>query len=862
MDQVSESLSKLRDLDVSVFSVPSETSTRDKETLLVLQNIIRHYKSDYIYLEIGSHLGGTLVPHLIDPLCRHVYSVDKRPLSVLDERGVYFDYPDNSTHRMLDTLRQHVPPSAFCKLQTFDADISDVSKNQLQMESDLIFIDAEHTNVAVFRDFLNSTKFASQSFMAVFHDSHLLIDGIHNIETFLQHIGIPFKSYFLPDVVYAVAIRDLTHIVDEALQRISIDTKKFIERSRLLLWEDISNNMAVAKRGEIGHRTSVGSLNFVKRESGTRHLEEAVVARRAAPEEHMPGSAHAKNNLSETISPAVAFAPGGYEATAGAVFGLAVANQGFVQGLVRHGGLGTLHGYLLQAGLDTQLEQFARDLGATLPVRVIQPHRLDQLAELGVLHLGDPRLANAARRRSFVGHRAYALTGITHTLADMGGRLADLVAAPVQPWDALVCTSRAVLAVVEEALRAEEVSLAERLGAKCFPRPLLPVIPLGVDAARFTPRPEWRAAWRERLGIGAEEVAVLYVGRFTRQGKAHPMPMMAALGRAALGQKRPLHLILAGWWQYPAEEAEWRAQAAALCPEVRLHILDGREEAVRRDIRSAADIFTFLIDNIQETFGLAPVEAMAAGLPVVATNWDGLRDTVRHGVDGMLVPTLMAPPGEGLRAALYFATKAIDYYGYLSSVAQRTVVDIAAAADAFRALAADPALRRRMGEAGQARAREVFDWAAVIPQYQALWREQQAIRQATPAAEARPGLSEPDPRHMDPTRAFAAWPSHTFQFSQRLRPAPASADLRTLLGFTALTEPGKPDKAGIARLLDQDEAGIARLLEELHRRGGATAEELLEALEPAQQDAGRRLVLRLLRMGLAEVVTTPRRVGA
>ena len=285
MDQASESLAKLRASDVSVFSIPSETSTHDKRTLLLVHNIIRNYKPNYIYLEIGSHLGGTLVPHLIDPLCRHIYSVDKRPLSVLDERGVYFDYPDNSTQRMLGVLRQHVSPSALRKLQTFDADISDLNKNQVQKEADLIFIDAEHTNIAMFRDFLTSAQFAGQSFMTVFHDTNLLIDGIHNVETFLQHIGIPFKSYFLPDVVYAVAIRDLIHAADEALQPFSIDRKKFIERSRLSLWKNISNNMAIAKRGEIEHRTSVGSLNLVEHESGTRHLEEAVVACRAALEE-------------------------------------------------------------------------------------------------------------------------------------------------------------------------------------------------------------------------------------------------------------------------------------------------------------------------------------------------------------------------------------------------------------------------------------------------------------------------------------------------------------------------------------------------------------------------------------------------
>jgi alpha-maltose-1-phosphate synthase len=536
-------------------------------------------------------------------------------------------------------------------------------------------------------------------------------------------------------------------------------------------------------------------------------------------------------------APAILFLPEGYQTSQADLMGLRVANRSFLQGMIRHGGLNTLHGYAPQQGsFATAFEQFARDLGATVPICMIEGHRLDQLAEVGGLLVPDPNLGAFARQRSFLGSHAYTLTGVTH--APVLSMMADMAVAPVQSWDALVCTSRAVASALEEVLGAEEARLAERLGATRFPRPLLPVIPLGVDAADFTPRMEWRAAWRARLGIAAEEVVVLYVGRLSRHGKAHPLPMLAALGRAARSLPQRLHLILAGWWLHPPEEAIWREQAAVFCPEVRLHLLDGRDEAVRREIRSAADMFTLLVDNVQESFGLAPLEAMAAGLPVIATDWDGFRDTVRHGVDGMLVPTLMAPPGEARDVALRHATSNIVYGAFLSLTARLTAVDIGAAADAFQALASDLALRRRMGEAGHARAREVFDWSAVIPQYQALWREQQAIRLAAPATE----VPVPDPRHMDPTQAFAAWPSATLHIAQRLRPEPAAAttDLSTLLRFTAPSLPG-----------ELDETEIAGLLAELHRRGEAPVNELLQVLEPARRDAGRRAALWLLRTGLA-----------
>lgn len=62
-------------------------------------------------------------------------------------------------------------------------------------------------------------------------------------------------------------------------------------------------------------------------------------------------------------------------------------------------------------------------------------------------------------------------------------------------------------------------------------------------------------------------------------------------------------------------------------PDVSYHYLDGRKPGNRDKAYSGSDIFTFPIDNVQEPFGLSPIEAMAAGLPVIASDWDGLRET-------------------------------------------------------------------------------------------------------------------------------------------------------------------------------------------------------------------------------------------
>ena len=82
-----------------------------------------------------------------------------------------------------------------------------------------------------------------------------------------------------------------------------------------------------------------------------------------------------------------------------------------------------------------------------------------------------------------------------------------------------------------------------------------------------------------------------------------------------------------------------------LCPSVRFLRLGGAEpvsEEVKRHALAAADVAVSLVDNAQETFGLAVAEAMAAGLPLVASDWSGYRDLVRDGIDGYLIPSAWA----------------------------------------------------------------------------------------------------------------------------------------------------------------------------------------------------------------------------
>ncbi len=401
-------------------------------------------------------------------------------------------------------------------------------------------------------------------------------------------------------------------------------------------------------------------------------------------------------------------------------------------------------------------------------------HDVARLGEAGLLYRPDPAIAaDAWRRLQHSSPSAYSLCGITHTTATHAVMdcFARLLTDPLEDWDAIICTSAAVRDSVLTIIEAQAEYLVERVGAQRLSLPQLPVIPLGVHTADFKISGEDRAAARKNLGIAEDETVFLYVGRLSYVNKAHPLPMYLGLEAAAEAGK--VTLIQAGWFETETVRAAFEADAKALCPSVRCLFADGRDTQARRRAWAAADVFTSLPDSIQETFGLTPIEAMAAGLPVVVSDWDGYRETVREGIDGFRIPTLSMPPRSGQSLADRFEIGLDQYHVYCGVAAQLVGVNVAAAAEAYRCLVKDPALRRRMGEAGQARARAEFDWSAIMGRYAALWGEL-AERRAG-ASSAAPLTRRVKPDRADPFTVFASYPSALIGPDTRMRLLPGAS---------------------------------------------------------------------------------------
>lgn len=442
------------------------------------------------------------------------------------------------------------------------------------------------------------------------------------------------------------------------------------------------------------------------------------------------------------------------------------AGEGFLKGFLRHADVERIYLWNTHSRPQEDLDAFVRALGPpTRPVTWIEAADRLGLADAGALYIPSPELQMEAWARRAVGATAYSITGITHTIAEtyIMDQMAALLTAPMEPWDALVCTSTAARGAVETQLQAVAEYLHDRFGVTRLPPAQLVTIPLGVHADAFAHDPAARKAWREALDVPEDAQIALFFGRFSVSTKMNPAPMGLALQEAAKRTGKPVYWVLFGGARRALDDAEFRASAAAFCPDVKLRFTGELEPDQYGSIWSMADVFLSLSDNIQESFGLTLVEAMAAGLPCVVSDWDGYRDTIRHGVDGFRIRTTTPRPGLGADLAYRYAHGLSGYNAYAGAVAQFTAIDVEAAAEALAALFSDADLRQRMGRAARERAVGVYDWRVVIGQYQALWAELARRRHAAPPQ--GPRSAGENPWRLDPFTMFAGYPtsalSHT-----------------------------------------------------------------------------------------------------
>jgi len=194
-------------LDLALFEkIESQTMPDDKQSLLACQLAVRELKPGYVYLEIGSYLGGSIQPHLLDDKCSVIYSIDRRPEVQPDARGIDWTYRNNSTARMLETLKQ--VREDLSKIETIDGDTSSIDPSRVDRKVDLCFIDGEHTDHACLRDFRFCMDVLNENGVILFHDAQVTYNGIADSIAHLEKTAKSFRAYSLPNYVFAIEIGD------------------------------------------------------------------------------------------------------------------------------------------------------------------------------------------------------------------------------------------------------------------------------------------------------------------------------------------------------------------------------------------------------------------------------------------------------------------------------------------------------------------------------------------------------------------------------------------------------------------------------------------------------------------------------
>lgn len=518
---------------------------------------------------------------------------------------------------------------------------------------------------------------------------------------------------------------------------------------------------------------------------------------------------------------AIWYAPDGYDPGKG-VNGRRMAGESFLRGWFRHAEVPEWVGLTHGPSDGAAFEAAARAEGRGLPARSVRLEDARSMAPVGTMFFSGPNFANETWRREVWGAAAFAICGVTHTIstkAVMEGAW-HLRASPQMEWDAVICTSRSVKAALEAQMDLIDGFLSARFGS-VPPRPQMPVIPLGVDCDEFAPDAAAGAALRAELGIGAEDAVALVVARLSPHEKFDPLPVYVALQRAQAGTGRRLHLILYGRFPDDYSRRIFLAPARELMPDVTVHHVEHAGPARRRAVLSAGEMFLFLIDNLQESFGIAPVEAMAAGLPVVASDWDGIKDTVDGGA-GIRVPTTGARPEHVAATGLRYQGGTDSYIQYLSQLSAVTEIDVAGMAEAVRALMVDAGLRARMGAAGRARARALFDWGAVVPRMQDLFAEQDARRRvALEAGLCPPVRATHLPVAPSPMVYFEAFPTGLL---------PAGARFHWQGGEVAVGRAFALRDYAPTRRIFEMQADVERVADALRGAGAATAEEIARSV--------------------------------
>jgi glycosyltransferase involved in cell wall biosynthesis len=408
------------------------------------------------------------------------------------------------------------------------------------------------------------------------------------------------------------------------------------------------------------------------------------------------------------------------------------------------------------------------------------------------------------------------------------------------PADTVIVTSDAgrtamenVFSQIDEVLRARGFSSSPVSSS----RPSMHVVPLGVDAKML--RTVDKHVARDVLELPTDGVYVLYNGRLNPAYKADLEPLIRSV--AHIKEKfNNVRLLIAGNAEDKGYETALRllARECSLADNVEFRL--NFPNYLKRYIYGCADIFVSPVDNIQETFGLSIIEAMACGLPVVAPNWSGYRELIADEESGFLVDTWIRPSNIEAINITGAASRNLDGERLMAA---STIIDAEQLAERISLLIGSAELRCSMGNKGHQIVTEKYTWNVVMKKFISIWNDQIQIASAMQDRRS----------FIDLRRTFGCFA----QASSVLEDLYAYCPLSTAIELNRLAKTVNKDKSapdssicldyealvdpfGLRDVLDFDPATGIRLVK-LLKRGLLKIERPSNSLSPRSQPADHRV---------------------
>lgn len=285
----------------------------------------------------------------------------------------------------------------------------------------------------------------------------------------------------------------------------------------------------------------------------------------------------------------------------------------------------------------------------------------------------------------------------------------------LQPFDSIICASSAVNTAIRNLNRLVSDSFQKKTGGVLNYNGRLDYLPLGINAADYGKIGKLEA--REKLGLAQDKIIILYFGRFSLYDKADLYPLLVAF-KKILPEKRNAMLLLAGTdvQEKYGSKLQKITQELDLADKVKFILHNCLKEKYM--LYSASDIFISPSDSIQESFGITVLEAMASGLPVIATDWNGYKDLIVHNETGLRIPTFWADCN--MEDAVSYPPFDFWQRDHLY-LAQSVCVDVKKMIGYLSVLVKNKELRLRFGRNARRRVLEKYDWSVVMPAYENLW---------------------------------------------------------------------------------------------------------------------------------------------